>query len=259
MKNAPCRTATFLLPLLLGAEAVAQCHYIPSTATNNDTVIFASFGGGYGSYGCAPVDPTYWLAGSGAGVYAGFVQPQSFPAIRVWGMNDDDTASVMVNGAAYHMDNTSATLYPKVVCGQSPGPDGVLFSNGNLVGANSGVEGNYSYQDILLNVVDVTNVTVMSMSGAGWGFAGVVLDCAAAVPEQHAEAFAPFPNPTHGLLTIGDGAVLSEVVVLDAVGAQVRHVTGRLSRLDLSDLAPGIYGVVITRNGRRTTHRVLRD
>lgn len=258
-RHVPSRTTALLLPLLAGAiEVKAQCHYIPSTVQFNDTVTYALAGGSFASYGCAPVDPTFWLSGNAAAIGAFFSSPQAHPIIRVWGMNDDDVAFVQVNGAAYYMDNASATLYPKVVCGQSPGPDGVVFSNGNVVGANDGVEGNYSYQDIMLNIDNVSSVTVSSLAGAGWGFAGVVLDCASAMPEQGADAFGPYPNPTQGLLTIGDGSKYTDATVLDAVGARVLHVAGHQKQVDLTSLAPGHYLVVLVSNGQRSVYHVVR-
>ncbi len=88
-------------------------------------------------------------------------------------MNSDDVASVSVNGSAYIMDTASATLAPKVVCGISPGPEGVTFTGGNIAGFNSQVDGNWSYQDITINASNVTSITINSLSGLGWGFVGV--------------------------------------------------------------------------------------
>ena len=168
----------------------AQCHFIPSTSASVDTVGYTFFGGTFASYGCAPIDPTFWLAGNGISVTCTFVTPQDHPAIRVWGMNDDDSALVLINTFNYYMDTTATASYaPKVVCGVSPGPDGVVFRNGRIVGANSNMTGNYSYSDVTINTSNVTSIKVTGISGAGWGFAGVVLDCAAPVA-----AFAT--NPT---------------------------------------------------------------
>ena len=87
-------------------------------------------------------------------------------------MNDDDSASVLVNGERYPFTSASASYGLKVVCGTTPGPDGVLFSAGNLVGANTPGEANFSYQDLQLKAVNVTSITVTGLKGAGWGFAG---------------------------------------------------------------------------------------
>ena len=117
------------------------------------------------------------MSGAGMSATVTFTQPMERPAIRVWGMNTDDTASVTVNDAAYPLDTTSATPGTKVVCGQSPGPDGVAFVGGTLAGANTPAEGNYSYQDVKLNATGVQSIKITGLSGAGWGFVGVTVGC----------------------------------------------------------------------------------
>lgn len=149
-----------------------DCIYVPATSSSSEILSYTFAGGGFASLGCAPVDPTYWMSGSGMSVTISFATAQSRPSIRVWGMNTDDTAAVSVNGAAYPLDTTTASLAPKVVCGLSPGPDGVAFTGGLLAGANTPAEGNYSYQDVTLETTGVTTITITSQSGAGWGFAG---------------------------------------------------------------------------------------
>ena len=151
--------------------ASVTCALVPSTSTSQ-SLAYTFAGGSFQSYGCAPVDPTYWLAGSGASVTVTFVAPQARPSIRVWGMNTDDTASIRVNGAAYPLTAVSASLTPKVVCGVSPGPDGVTFVNGLLAGANTPADGNYSYQDVKVEMSGVTSIQIAGQSGAGWGFVG---------------------------------------------------------------------------------------
>jgi hypothetical protein len=154
--------------------ADAQCTtFVASTTTATDTVMFTLDGGAFQSFGCAPIDPNYWMSGSGMSATVAFVAPQSHPSIRVWGMNTDDTASLTVNGTAYALDATSASLSPKVVCGVSPGPDGMAFTSGILTGANTPGEGNYSYQDLTIEQTGVTSIQISSLTGAGWGFAGV--------------------------------------------------------------------------------------
>lgn len=142
-----------------------------------DSLVYTFSGGNFASYGCAPIDPTYWMNFSGDYVTVTFVTPQNYPAFRVWGMNDDDSASVTVNSVGYPMNSGTAYYDPKVVCGLSPGPDGVIFANGKIVGANSNALGNYSYNDVHLMATNVTSFTVSGISGAGWGFAGVVMHC----------------------------------------------------------------------------------
>ena len=57
--------------------ATAQCNYIPSTSTAQDSLSYTFFGGSFASFGCAPIDPTYWFVGSGAYVTINFVNPQA--------------------------------------------------------------------------------------------------------------------------------------------------------------------------------------
>jgi hypothetical protein len=154
------------------------CTHVPSTSPSQQVLSFTFMGGAFQSFGCAPIDPTYWMSGSGMSVTVTFAQPQARPSIRVWGMNTDDTASVAVNGTTYALNASSASLTAKVVCGVSPGPDGVAFTNGMLAGANTPAQGNYSYQDITVEQTGVTSIHVAGLTGAGWGFAGASVGCA---------------------------------------------------------------------------------
>jgi predicted small lipoprotein YifL len=156
----------------IDAPAVA-CTFVPAAATPASPLLAYTFTGGtFASFGCAPIDPTYWMSGSGMSVTIAFAVPQASPSIRVWGLNTDDTASVAVNGTAYSLDATSASLAPKVVCGLSPGNDGVAFVGGSLTGANTPAQGNFSYQDITLQTTGVTSLRLTGVTGAGWGFEG---------------------------------------------------------------------------------------
>jgi len=154
-----------------GDAAAVACTFVPSTSTST-MLSFTLSGGSFQSFGCAPIDPTYWLAGAGMSATVTFATPQARPSIRVWGMNTDDTAAVKVNGVAYTLDATSASLAAKVVCGLSPGPDGMAFVAGNLTGANTPSQGNYSYQDVTVEQSGVTSIQITGLTGAGWGFAG---------------------------------------------------------------------------------------
>ena len=166
-----------IIVAFIGYIANAQCFYVPSTSIPTNLLSYNFSGGAFESYGCAPIDPTYWISGSGTSVLITFVSPQSYPSFRVWGMNDDDVASVSVNNVSYPLTSLSASYAQKVICGPSPGPDGVIFLGGNLVGANSNSTTNYSYQDVSLNVVNVTTIEITGISGLGWGFAGVSVNC----------------------------------------------------------------------------------
>ncbi|HTL80095.1 MAG TPA: hypothetical protein VL651_00245, partial [Bacteroidia bacterium] len=85
-----------LLVIAFSTDSNAQCHYIPATSTAVDTVTWNFAGGAFQSFGCAPIDPTYWMNNTSCNVTATFVMPQNYPGIRVWGMNDDDSAAVYV-------------------------------------------------------------------------------------------------------------------------------------------------------------------
>ena len=240
---------TFLLTL---EGAQGQCNFIRADDFTNDTATFTYFGGSFASFGCAPIDPTYWISGAGMWITATFAAPKDLPKIRVWGMNDDDTASVAVNGTPYPLNALTAHYEPKVICGSSPGPDGVIFANGKLTGSSSA---NYSYQDVVLDVDDVTSITVTGLAGAGWGFVGVVVDCASptqAIVEHGVEATTGVLYMPHQLA----GAV--SVRVLGAQGMVVKRPRPTDGSLDLSDLPPGVYTIVIDRPQQRTSKRIMK-
>ncbi len=151
------------------------CTFVPATSTSQTVLSYTQVGGAFQSFGCAPIDPTYWISGSGMSLKVTFVSPQTRPSIRVWGMNTDDTASMMVNGAAYSLTAATASFTAKVTCGLSPGANGVAFVGGSLTGANTPGEGNYSYQDVTIEQSNVTSVQLTGLTGAGWGIAGATV------------------------------------------------------------------------------------
>lgn len=251
-----------LFTALLAAAAIdvnAQCHYIPSTSTNTDTLSYSFSGGSFQSYGCAPIDPTYWLSGNGNTITVTFVTPQYYPSIRVWGMNDDDSAAVSVNSASYPLNSSSASYDPKVVCGLSPGPDGVVFANGKLVGANTNGDGNYSYQDVYLHASNVTTITITGVSGAGWGFAGVSVNCvsktgiAQSVP-GNVYSFV-YPNPFSTTATFNAHPAMKNATlrIFDLSGQLVRTasgISGEIVTISRNGLAAGIYFVRLEQDGK---------
>jgi hypothetical protein len=249
-KNSIMKTPLFCCALtLLSIGANAQCHYLPATVTTTDTLTYNFSGGALSSNGCAPIDPTYWMAGGAASATVNFVAPQNNPSFRVWGMNDDDSAAVTVNGVNYPLNATTASYSPKVVCGTSPGADGVAFANGKLVGTNTNTQGNFSYQDVQLNVANVSMMTISSVSGAGWGFAGVSVNCPTqtgiAVPTALGGLVA-YPSPFSQSTTIrlDSYAVGAELVMYNHYGQIVRsiHPTGGNGIiLDRDGLPAGIY------------------
>ncbi len=159
-------------------------YFVPATAQRTDSVAFTYRGGAFQSYGCKPVDPTYWMSGGCCEITITFARPEDAPSIRVWGMNTDDVASVKINGQPYSLSASTAYYNAKVVCGTSLGEHGVLFADGLLVGANTPSEGNYSYQDVVLNTSNVVSITITALKGAGWGFAGVSVYRGAAVQDS---------------------------------------------------------------------------
>lgn len=233
--------------------AYSQCHYIPSTSTTNDTVIYTFNGGTFASYGCLPIDPTFWLAGYGISVTVTFVEPRDYPVFRVWGMNDDDSAFVTVGGSNYPMNYSSAIYLPKVVCGISPGPDGIIFANDKIVGANSNISGNYSYQDVQLKTTEVSTFTVYGSGGAGWGFAGVLVDCPVftAIPDQIAgHKCSIYPNPVRssGVVEFADPVLNAEIRILNLQGQTVKKITGITGEsffLERGNLPAGIYFMLL--------------
>jgi hypothetical protein len=117
------------------------------------------------------------MSNGGHSVNINFVTPQSYPSFRIWGMNLDDIVSVSINGASYLLNIATASYDEKVLCGISPGPDGVSFNGGRLFGVNTNQQGNFSYQNIQLNVTNIMNFGVHFQSGLGCGFAGVSVGC----------------------------------------------------------------------------------
>ena len=258
------RNATLCCALLFPLTMLhAQCNFIRADSPNADTVIFTFGGGGFASFGCAPIDPTYWISGSGMSATATFVVPATDPAIRVWGMNSDDIASVAVNGLAYPLNSTTAHYDPKVVCGLSPGPDGVVFVTGNVTGANSPADGNFSYQDVFIDAIGVTSITITGIAGAGWGFVGVSVDCDSGEP-GYIQGLgmgheAMYPNPTSGLVYFPDnGGGLSMVEIINGQGAVMKVLHGVVGSVDLRDLPTGMYSVMIEADHQRRVQRILK-
>ena len=173
-----------LLLLIIPFLNFGQQVYVPSDSIAPNILTYTFSGGSFQSYGCIDLDPTYWLSENGNTVTVNFVNSQTNPSFRVWGMNDDDSAEVFVNSSPYFLSLSSASYDNKVICdtifdfqgpylGSSPGPEGVIFSSGLLTGVNSNSMGNYSYQNITINNSSVNSFTVVGQSGNGWGFAGV--------------------------------------------------------------------------------------
>lgn len=256
----PSAILFFSLTLLSVQNLNAQCLHHPAVSGSDTAVTYSLSGGSFQSFGCPPIDPTYWVSGFGATMTVTFTSPQAFPAFRVWGMNDDDSAAVSVNGAPYILNASTAFYDPKVVCGLSPGPDGVIFANGILVGANTNSMGNYSYQDVYILSSNVTSITVTAHSGAGWGYAGSGTDCPPlAVNENDKQYGVLFPTLTEGKLNIRNYNLKNtEVIVMDIAGGIVKKCRPHSVVIDLSDFPPGIYLVTIRNSTKSVTKRVVK-
>ena len=169
------------LILIISSLSFGQQTYVPADSIAPNILTYTFSGGSFQNYGCSNLDPTYWLSGSGNSFTVNFVNSQTNPSFRVWGMNDDDSAEVFVNESTYFLSLTSASYDDKVICDSilgylnpvSPGTEGVIFSSGLLVGVNSNDIGNYSYQNVTINSSNINSLTVVGASGNGWGFAGI--------------------------------------------------------------------------------------
>lgn len=235
--------------IIVSVAANAQCYYMPSNSGSNDSVTYLFTGGSFQSYGCAPIDPTYWISGNGMTCTMNFTTPEDNPTFRVWGMNTDDYATVHVNGIYYPLTATSAAYDAKVVCGISPGPDGVMFSNGQLVGANNNSQGNYSYQDIQIFSNNVSTLTVTGTAGLGWGFAGVSINCPLITGINNISnniQASVFPNPLvgNGTLTLHKNVSGARLEIFNQFGQLVRstdNISGKNIKLSRNNLPPGFY------------------
>ena len=153
---------------------VSSDTFVSVVSPSPETVQFELSGGSLQSYGCKPIDPSYWISGSGSVVTIIYREKQNQPTFRVWGMNTDDAAGISVNGSDYPLSISTASYTTKITCGTSPGTEGITFQEGLLVGVNTPSQGNYSYQDITLNAINVKTLTIRGLRGAGWGFCGIV-------------------------------------------------------------------------------------
>ena len=66
------KTPLLLIILLFGLKNYSQCSNVPSNSTSSN-LTYTFVGGSFQSYGCAPIDPTYWMAGNGNSVTATLV------------------------------------------------------------------------------------------------------------------------------------------------------------------------------------------
>lgn len=251
------KTKLFILLVVLSTiSTYSQCVTIPANTSSND-LIYTFSGGSFQSFGCAPIDPTYWMAGSGPSVTVTFTTPQDYPKFRVWGMNTDDVAAVMVNGLNYLMNGSTAFPDPKVVCGISPGPNGVAFTNGNIAGANTPQEGNYSYNDIQLIATGVSSYKVTGLAGAGWGFAGTVISCPLATNEYDWNSnIILYSNANKLYFDISQDLLNTNVAIYDMLGKQIQNFT-LLEVNKVRNIENGIYLVKMENSNGTFTKKIL--
>lgn len=234
----------------------SQCITVPANSPSSN-VTYNYSGGSFQSYGCAPIDPTYWMSGSGNSITATYSTPQDYPKFRVWGMNSDDVASVMVNGIPYPLNSGTAGFEPKVVCGLSPGPDGVAFINGSLAGANTPEAGNYSYSDIQIKTTGVNTIQVTGLSGAGWGFAGTVINCPLANENfDWNKEITIYGSKNLLNVVVSNDFIGATISIFDVQGNAVRKFT--LSELrTVQTLQNGLYIIKIEKNNALFTKKIL--
>jgi hypothetical protein len=248
---------TLIITLSFSLSIKAQC-FISATVVTNPYFSYSFSGGSFQSYGCAPVDPTYWISASGKSVTIVFTTPQTNPSIRVWGMNDDDSALVKINGATYSLSASTATYDPKTVCGLSPGPNGILFANGKIVGANTGSQGNYSYNNVQILTTGVSTLMVTGTAGAGWGFAGVTIDNCVTSISEHNDSSQPitiYPNPFSSSATIqlSDKLSNAEVNIYNSLGEKIKTLnTSKESSftIERENLPAGVYFLRLIENNK---------
>ncbi|WP_309640958.1 T9SS type A sorting domain-containing protein [Flavobacterium sp.] len=259
-----------ILMAFIGFTSNAQCHYIPSSSTATDILSYSFSGGSFQSYDCSSIEPIRWLSGNGNSVTVTFINPQSYPSFRIWGMNDDDAASISINGVSYPLTSSSASYSPKEACGVSPGPDGIIFSDGNLVGTNSNAQGNYSFQDVQLNAINITSFTITGISGLGWGFSGVFADCNLSTGFSQLSNNSPqsliYPNPFDSSATISFTATIinADLNIYNLQGQKVKTInnfSGQTMTLSRENLPSGLYFLQLIENNKATltTKLIIKD
>jgi hypothetical protein len=164
--------------LTVAKSSSGQCTFDPPfTATPN--LDFSYFGGEGSIPNCAPINPSFYsLPQYNTKIIFDFYQtPEDYPGFRVWGLNTSDTVAVQVNDTDYALNASTASFTTYFVCGATMGPDEVAFANNYLVGTQVPMQENLAYSDIILNVPQVSTVTLTCNTGTGWGFAGVLTGC----------------------------------------------------------------------------------
>jgi hypothetical protein len=144
---------------------------------------------------------------------------------------------------------------------------------GNALDFNSAAVGVYhvwgvSYNGDLENVLPGTDIGDLTSTGEcielSNTFTTVTVELCTGVADADQQVYGLYPNPTEGLITLtyrgADAAVA--IAVLDASGRVVMEertalTGGQRHQMDLGGLAPGLYTVRLSKEGRFTTMRVV--
>ena len=93
----PSYFISFIVVLFSTISIQSQNLFIPEDSSSGLVSFSFSANGSFQNFGCLGQDPTYWLNDANDTVVINFTSPQLNPSFRVWGMNDDDSAMVLVN------------------------------------------------------------------------------------------------------------------------------------------------------------------
>ena len=97
-----------------------------------------------------------------------------------------------------------------------------------------------------------------SLNYAGWQ---ATVSCAVlAVDEANLNNFSYYPNPTTGILNISSKGRVEAIEVMNVLGQKVLMINPKdnKSEIDMSRLAPGVYLVKATVNGKVITNKVIK-
>ena len=81
-----------------------------------------------------------------------------------------------------------------------------------------------------------------------------------AVDEANLNNFSYYPNPTTGILNISYKGRVEAIEVMNVLGQKVLMINPKdnKSEIDMSRLAPGVYLVKATVNGKVITNKVIK-